>query len=628
MDMNLLPDNSRFPFWKDATVYRRALHVAQQNPAANDANPGTEQAPLKTISAAAKRLRPSEKVLIHTGIYRETVCPAQGGGGPDQMIAYEAVPGEKVVIAATEQVTPDARPSTGWRIPEVSGGATVWMTDLPENIFAAYNPFLVRNAYEYLYQYGERQDPEWMKRVMLRRGSVFFRGQPLRQVLFARDLATQDGAFWVEEPGLRIHFRLPGDTNPGEPLEISVREQTFAPRETGLGYIRISGLTLQNSADGLPVPQRGSLSSNRGHHWIIENCTIDGANGVGISLGAQSWDGQETPEMGGHVVRRCEIRNCGICGIAGARGVRYSLFEDNLFEAIGYHNLERMWECAAIKFHFAENCLIRHNIFRHFQYAAGIWLDVDNVNNRITGNVFADIETLNAGVYSEMNYQLNMFDHNVFWNIRGCGILAESNEKAVIAHNLFGEFPDRQAVYCSLYQAARKSSGRTGICHANQVINNVIIRGPHRVAFARREQNVCDGNLYHQNDDDCCFQILLPEPGNFQNLAGWQEFFGFDHHSQQAKIDATFDADTLSLRLSSDSFEPTGIESPLLGGELTHPEPGPFTKKQWAALKRGENICMEALARRIAADTPDGMAFSDDRPGANSVVLIKQKLVE
>lgn len=502
MNATHLPNGSRFLFWDDTTKYRRVLHVARQHPKADDANPGTEELPFKTISAAARCLCPGEKVVIHAGVYRETVCPVQGGTGPGAMIAYEAAPGEKVVITGTEPFTPAARPSAGWLIPEVSGGATVWMADLPENVFAAYNPFLVRNAYEYLYQYGERQDPEWMKRVMLRRGSVFFRGQPLRQVPFARDLATQDGAFWVEEPGLRIHFRLPGDVEPGEPLEITVREQTFAPRDTGLGYIRASGLTLQNAADGLPVPQRGSLSTTRGHHWIIEDCTVDGANGVGMSLGAQSWDGRETAYMGGHIVRRCEIRNCGICGIAGARGVRHSLFEDNLFETIGYHNLERMWECAAIKFHFAEHCLIRRNIFRHIRDAAGIWLDVDNINNRITGNVFADIKTQTGAVYSELNYQRNLIDHNVFWGIYGWGVRADCNENAVIAHNLFGDLPDNTAVYCSLIQADRKSSGRTGLCRANQVFNNISVRCPHRVAFGRREHNVCDGNLYHQGDDD------------------------------------------------------------------------------------------------------------------------------
>lgn len=593
MNDHCLPDGSPFPFWDDATRYRRVLHVARDHPRADDANPGTEAAPLATIGAAARLLQPGEKAVIHAGCYRETVRPARGGTGPDAMIAYEAAPGEEVVVTGAEEVEPAARPSKGWRIPTGPAAAAVWMMDLPETLFIGYNPFAVRNTYEYLFQYGQTQDAEWMKRVLLRRGSVLYRGRPLRQVLFARDLAGSDGVFWVEEPGLRIHFRLPGDAGPGEALEVTAREQTFAPAQTGLGYIRVSGLTLRQAADGLPVPQRGSLSTGRGHHWIIENCTVDGANGVGISLGAQSWDGCETEDMGHHIVRRNRIRNCGVCGIAGARGVFWSLLERNCFESIGYQDLERMWECAAIKFHFARNCLIRGNIFRHIRHAGGVWLDVDNVNNRITGNLFADIETLTGAVYSEMNYERNLIDHNILWNIRGTAVNADCNESVVVAHNLIGEVPEGGAVLCTLGQARRKSGGRTGLCRANQVLNNVIVRCPRRVEFGRREENVSDGNLFDAADDNCSFHIAYPEPGTYQNLASWQTYFGLDHHSSQAPLNGSFEADTLELSLRPGDAQPACVASDLLSGGLTHPEPGPFTREQWETLRRGDSIRMD-----------------------------------
>ncbi len=84
--------------------------------------------------------------------------------------------------------------------------------------------------------------------------------------------------FWVEAPGTRLDFllSLPGDLAPTVPLEITVREQTFAPTVRGLGYIRVSGLLLRHAADGPPVPQRASISTAIGHHWIIEDCHIDG----------------------------------------------------------------------------------------------------------------------------------------------------------------------------------------------------------------------------------------------------------------------------------------------------------------------------------------------------------------
>ncbi len=588
-----LPDGTLFPFWDDQTVYARTLHVAQDNDAAADGNSGTVDAPFKTIGAASRVVQPGEKVMIHAGVYHETVCLQRGGTGPDRMIAFEAAPNERVVITATEEFLPAAKPSAGWHIPAIEGKVTVWMADLPETAFVAYNPFLARNAYEYLFHFGDRQDPDWMKRALLRRGRVWFRGEPLKQVSFPCDLASQAGVFWVEEPGLRIHFRLPGDVAPVEPLEITVREQTFAPREMGLGFIRVAGLVLQNAADGLPIPQRGSLSTCRGHHWIIENCTVDGANGVGISLGAESWDATETEGMGYHIVRRNQIVNCGVCGIAGSRGVKSSLFENNRIEFIGYLDLERMYECAGIKFHFAENCLIRDNLFRNLKHAGGIWLDVDNVNNRISGNVFVNIETVTAAIYSEMNFERNLIDHNVIWDIRGTGIHADCNECVVIAHNLIGEIPEGGAILCSLGQAKRKSNGRTALCRANQVLNNIVFRCPRRIEFGRREQNVSNGNLFDSSNDNCGFHIAYPEPGNYQKLVTWQSFFGLDEDSRQVNMAATFSADTLQLQFHHEGDGPDCVKSDLLGGGLTHVEPGPFTADQWHSLGNGDGICFK-----------------------------------
>jgi len=590
IDLDTLPNGERFAFWEDGTQYKKTYHVAQGHPSASDDNEGTAEAPLATIGRAAELLQPGEKVAVHEGVYRECVRPARGGTGPEAMIAYEAAPGESVVITAAESWTPQAVPSEGWGIPQRDSGATVWMADLPESFFNAYNPFLARNAYDCLYVYGERDDQEWMQRALLRRGMIFCDGAPLTQVCHPTHLARSDGAFWVEEPGLRIHFRLPGDAAPGAPLEVTAREQTFAPRLHGLGFVRVSGIVLRHAADGLPVPQRGSLSTGRGHHWIIEDCEIDWANGVGMSIGAESWNSTKSPGMGHHVVRRNLIRHCGVCGIAGARGVEHTLLEDNCFEFIGHQNLERMYECAGIKFHFSENCLIRGNVFRHIEHAGGIWLDVDNVNNRITHNVFADINTVVGAVYSEMNYERNMVDHNVLWDVRGPALRADCNEALVVAHNFLGQIPESAAIAFTLIQADRKSSGRTGLCRANTALNNVIYHAPLRVELGRREENVSDGNLFDAQDDACSFRIVHPAPDNYQKLATWQQFFGLDEHSTQAAMCADFDPDALHLSFTFEGPEPACQSSDLLGGGLTHRGPGPFAADAWAALREGKPV--------------------------------------
>ncbi len=100
----------------------------------------------------------------------------------------------------------------------------------------------------------------------------------------------------------------------------------------------------------------------RGHHWIVENNVINQAHACALDIGLQSWDAQKQEISGHHIIRNNIIRNAGICGIAGAINADYSLIENNLIENIGLLNLERMYECAAIKFHVSKNLMIRGNI--------------------------------------------------------------------------------------------------------------------------------------------------------------------------------------------------------------------------------------------------------------------------
>jgi hypothetical protein len=583
MDFDLLPSGARFAFWDDATDYRHVYHVAQDHSAASDEGPGTAEAPFRTINAAARVLLPGEKVVVHAGVYRECVRPARGGDGPAAMIAYEAAPGETVEVAASEVWTPATRSSAGYGIPAPANGATIWMADLPPVFGDGYNPFLLRNAYEYLPIYGEVKDAGFLMRALQRRGALYVDGTPLAQVYYGRELAERDGAFWVEEPGTRLHVRLPDDVDPaGHMLEFTAREQCFAPADFGLGYIRVSGFTFRHAADGLPVPQRAAVSTMRGHHWIIEGNTIAWVNAVGLDIGAQTWEATIPSPTGGHLVRGNVIRRCGICGIAGALGVHHTLIEGNLIEEIGGLNLERMWECGAIKLHLAHDSLIRGNTFRHLHHAGGVWLDCANMNNRLTQNTFADIASLCGGIYMEMTYDRNLIDHNVFWDIRdpdgggaigwggGAGVRADCNEELWVAHNVFGKIQGH-AVMFSLNQADRRSEGRTGLCRANAAVNNVFYQTPHRIHLGRREENICDGNLYDAGNDNCSFEIAHPAPACLQHLAGWQRYFGLDAHSVQAKITAEFDEETGTLTWSADAPQPSpqpvpGLPEPVLSG--------------------------------------------------------------
>ncbi len=597
-----LPDGSEFHFWDDCTNYPRAYHVAQNHPNASDDNDGTAETPFRTVSRAAELVEPGEKVIVHEGVYRECVRPRRGGEGPEAMIAYEAAEGDCPVICGSEVWEGPFHPSEGYRLRDPD--ATVWMGDLPPEWFVGFNPFCADNMTMHYRSFVEDWTPPETYRLQMRRGMVFLDGKPLEQVFRHFELRRRSGVFWVEEPGLRIHFRLPDDADPnGKRFEVTAREQVFAPATRHLGYIRVSGLRFAHSGDPVPVPQRACLSSSRGHHWIIEDCSVNWAN-CGIDIGKEIWDAPDHDPRGGHILRRNTIADCGACGIAGTSCVDGSLIEQNVVERIGWRRIERIWECAGLKFHLARGVLIRRNVFRHIEQASGVWLDIGNVNCRVTGNVFADIETYLGACFIECTHAPNVVDGNLFWDIRdvktnvdsdpghnpgGKGAKTDSAEKITVANNFFANFPGDFAIALSLAQHDRIVQGRTGLCRENAVLNNVLTGCLRRVQLGRAETNACDGNLYDADDDRATLHVESPPPAAMQNLAGWREYFGFDRNGGQCDLEASFDPDTLELTLRIEGDLPEPVSVLALCGE-DYPACGPFTVEQWQQLRSGRPV--------------------------------------
>lgn len=570
-----MPDGTPFPFWDDATEYGRTYHVAREHAKAADSNPGTEELPFATIGKAAAVLQPGEKVVIHRGVYRECVRPARGGNGPDRMIHYQAAPGEDVRVRASEAWSPTFEPSSGWRLyprdkPEQP---RAWMAEFPEEWFGPYNPFASLNLPQS--EYTRALPANIGYEMQKRRGMIFLDGRPLKQVLLPEEIGETDGTFWVETPS-RVHIRMWDDADPnGLTFEVTTREQAFAPKEFYLGYIRVSGIAFEYGADGFPVPQKGLVSAMRGHHWILEDCRVRWANSIGIDVGNQSWHAErpENLERGGHIVRRNTVADCGVCGIAGCGNVDWSLFEDNTVENICGRDIEEFWETAGIKLHLCNSVLIRNNVIRHVRYAPGLWLDCMNHNCRITENVIADIEGINGGLYLEVSHDPNMIDHNIFWDIRvpenRHAVNIDTGEKSIVAHNLIGRVRGGHGVGADLNQADRVVDGRNGLCRQHRVLNNIFVDCPKRILFSRAESNFSDGNLFDRKDDATSLTMQFPSPESRVNLAGWQEFYGFDQHGAQAEIAADFDVEALELKLTIEGDQPQPVEVPELGTKET-----------------------------------------------------------
>lgn len=541
-----LADGKNFHFWSDKTNYTHTYYVDKNNPVASDSNSGSSSHPFKTISAVAKILRPGERVLIRGGIYREVIQPARGGEGPDKMISYEAFPGEEVMIKGSAELNPEHfSVSTHWIFTKheaytedsVKQPVTIWEYSFNGAEFDGYNPFGMLNLLhdrEYLQYQKVRMDPHFK-----RRGMLFLNGKALEQVLRPIDLAEKEhGAFWVEHNGMRIHVRFPLNSSPFDyTIEATVREQLFVPQKYGLGYIRISGITFSQCGNGFPVPQRGIISSSRGNHWMIEDCTIEWANSLGIDLGNEMWHTPFEPGLGYHIVRRNIIRNCGIGGLQ-ALGANSLLVEDNLFENIGWQNAEQAWESGAIKFHKAVNTLIRRNIFRNIVFAPGIWLDyLSNKNCRITRNVFTDILSARGAIYIEVSRNHCLVDQNFFHKITcqywisgeygagGSALYTDGSDSIEFRNNLI--FDVENGGYTDYLNAERIVGTRGGLTRWHKVTDNIYVQcNKYAIEFAN-EYNFSDGNIFVSMPPGY-LRIGNPAPTLMLDLESWQKAFGWE----------------------------------------------------------------------------------------------------
>jgi len=570
---SLLPDGREFISWEQPLQFAKTYYVDNRNPRAADSNPGTKELPFLTINKAAQVLRPGERVVIMTGVYRERIDPARGGAGPDKMISYEAAPGSKVIVKGSRVVKTGWQPSTGYKLdlPAASSAQVkIYERRLDDLDFQGYNPFgMVDIMQDRVYLMPK---PEELWRHLARRGMVFVEGRRLDQVESYRELGARDGAFWCEHDGLTIHVRLPGDASPAQrEVELAIQEQVFAPRTRGLSYLRLKGISFEHAANGFPVPQRGMVSLSRGHHWIIEDCILRQANGVALDIGAQDWNLKPPAVIGQAIVRRNHIDDVGVCGIAGM-AVQETLIEFNLIEHVGYQDVELAWETGGIKLHSAKNCLLRNNVIRHTIHAEAIWLDYENTNTRVTGNVMGDtLETLRGGIYLEASHDPNMIDHNIIWKATegqgggsynmpahgGWGITVDGSDETVIAHNLIGYTQDAAIKFRNI--ESRIVSGRGGTTRRNRVLNNIFFRCGKAIDFSNLD-NTADGNLYTKDwggvgdETQSVGRGLnwVPDAGTTLrlDLEAWRKFFGFDKNGAYADMKIDVDLEALTLTWS------------------------------------------------------------------------------
>jgi alpha-L-arabinofuranosidase len=582
-----LPDGTPYLIWNDMTHYTRTYHVSQNNPKASDENDGTEDNPFRTINHAAQVVKPGERVCIHAGIYRELVRPRLSGEGQDKMISYEAAPGEQVIIRGSRVITAKWKvsvdPNDAANIAVSQNESTkpvspanifskqLWMVTLPDNFseegFFAFRTPNASNEELDLMDWALR----WKGRIpySLPRGLLFQEGKRLEQLSSYEDLVRLPGSYWVAADGKTTHIHPFGRLNPNDQLfEAAVQPHIIQPQTTGTGFIRISGLILEHCANGFLRTGVGALFTMGGHHWIIEGNTVRHINSMGIEVGYQAYESKDRryvrrtdPDLGHNIVRRNIVSDCGTAGIRGL-GVSFALVENNNISGCGWQDIEFHWEVAGIKLLITRGTLVRNNFISHMQGGCGIWLDWNNQNSRVTGNVLHDIITVQGAIFIEASQVTNMVDNNIMWNIDGQGVRLADTDNSIVAHNLFGHVSEELVV--ARVATNRSLNRRSLTSTGNRIVNNFIV-DQGKPFLSGDTSNVADYNVY------------------VSTLPGKVAMKDTGEHSVAINGDITFDADHLVLKWKSTSGLPIvplikNCELDFFKHDRTpdHNVPGPF----------------------------------------------------
>ncbi len=545
--------------WENTTVYTRTYVVNQRHPAASDDNPGTAGQPLRTINRAAQMVQAGERVLIHSGVYRETVRPLHGGTSADQMIAYEAAPGAEVIIKGSEvlpapwvqrsvytDVLPDSTLEYTW-------SRKLWMTTLPDSLFEdGYFPFQLPNILP-----EEHQLMPWARLVKERapytatRGMLFQNGERLTQVVAYGDLTRLSGSFWVDADGKTVHIHPYGSGNPNTDLfEVGVRQHLFRPQSLGLGYVQVRGLHFTHCPNGFLRTSTGAVTIMGGHHWIIEDNEISQVNSSGLEFGYYAFEFRDPhpenvqprpdPDLGGVIVRNNRIHDAGTAGIR-SYSVKEGIVENNTIWNIGWQDAQNYWECSGIKILRAFNTLVRGNHIYHIRAGNGIWMDWDIRHTRVTANIIHDVQTIQGGIFVEAAQVPNLVDNNILWDIDGSGIYANDSDEVLIYHNLVARTTG--PVVTATVATRRKLNGRWLTATRNRVFNNLFIDAGQPMHLDTAS-NTADYNLYVNT-------AAVPSV----DLAVWQAS-GVDQHSTALPAEVTFHPETGYLSWTTPSAVP------------------------------------------------------------------------
>ena len=344
-----------------------AGHVWHVSPVALPSIPAARQ--FRAIGDAAKIVGPGDTVLIHSGVYRESVT-IHGNGTKDSPIRFEAAPAANVVVTGADRLT-------GWQ--KEAG---------PDNIYSVAWPYSFQNNRV------NHTHPEDDYHLLIgRTEQVFVQNYLLHQVL-RRDQLSR-GSFFADLDAKRLYV---WDATNQDLNNLSVQASTREALWNCTGdHVEVRGITFRYAAN---AAQSGAAEfAGRGD--VVQDCTFEHTNGCGVRFGG--------PDQ--HVFR-CTIRDNGQLGFAAVRA-HYLRMSDCLIQNNNTKDFDRGWEAGGNKTALTRGAVISHCRVLNNR-GCGLWFDIGNEDCEVENCLIAGNE--DVGLYSEISYGLHAHDNVIIGN--------------------------------------------------------------------------------------------------------------------------------------------------------------------------------------------------------------------
>ena len=369
------------------------LVVDQKARTASDINPGTRAAPLKTISAAALRVKPGDTVLVRPGVYREAVHLTVSGslGKP---ITFRSETPQAAIIDGADAVTAFT--------PETAG---VWSFPAPN-----------------IAPLGRDDNAgEWIPGEV-----IYLNGAPLTRV--TDKTALIPGTYLLDYPAKRVLLApYEGQTPNQVKIEFTTRNGLIAA-EKPLDDIHVQGFTLIHNGDWF-----GSLHALTivGQRWVVENNKILWSSYAGIAF-----------RHSNHCIVRSNLIDWAGAEDVVGNSTANLLFANNRLLHGNWQRQETDFEGGGLKMVSTYDSLFKSNEVADF-YGYGMWFDIACGDNTFQGNLIHD-SVHGGALFTEISWRVHYLDNMVFNNQYGLEI-GESSEcelhRNISFDNNWGVYP-------------------------------------------------------------------------------------------------------------------------------------------------------------------------------------------